>query len=211
MKCFKVKNFEKFQHYKDRNPPWIKLYFKLLGDRELGYLSDASKFHYVAILLLASQYDNKLPYDIKWLSNRIQSSSKIDLKPLQTFGFIEEIIDSSEVLADCKQVDDGETETYKEETYKEETETEENWLSAQQLKEAYKKIDVNLEYQKMASWCEVNKKLPTRRRFINWLNRIDKPLEIDFKKSNNIDNIVEKIKKEREDETRRNSGFIKIN
>src|SRR5690606_19747530 len=31
-----VKNFERFQHYKDRNPPWIKLYNDLLDDYEFG-------------------------------------------------------------------------------------------------------------------------------------------------------------------------------
>lgn len=28
---FKVRNWEQFQHYKDRNPPWIKLHFALLA------------------------------------------------------------------------------------------------------------------------------------------------------------------------------------
>jgi len=30
MLTLKVKNWEKYQHYKDRNPPWIKLHFELL-------------------------------------------------------------------------------------------------------------------------------------------------------------------------------------
>ena len=36
---FTVKNFEQFQHYKDRNPPWIKLWTKLLDDYEFNELS----------------------------------------------------------------------------------------------------------------------------------------------------------------------------
>jgi hypothetical protein len=33
------KNFEQFQHYKDRNPPWIKLWTRLLDDYEFNELS----------------------------------------------------------------------------------------------------------------------------------------------------------------------------
>jgi DNA-binding NarL/FixJ family response regulator len=33
---YSVKNFERFQHYKDRSPPWIKLYNELLDDYEFG-------------------------------------------------------------------------------------------------------------------------------------------------------------------------------
>jgi hypothetical protein len=33
------KNWGKFQHYKDRCPPWIKLHRDLLNDREFLHLS----------------------------------------------------------------------------------------------------------------------------------------------------------------------------
>jgi len=40
----KIKNWHKFQHYKHRNPPWIKLHRGLLDDPEWFALSgDASK------------------------------------------------------------------------------------------------------------------------------------------------------------------------
>jgi hypothetical protein len=37
-------------------------------------------------------------------------------------------------------------------------------------------LDVRHCYQRMISWCQVNNKQPSRRRFINWLNREDKPM-----------------------------------
>ncbi len=66
MPTFSVKNFERFQHYKDRSPPWIKLYNELLDDYGFGRLPDASKMHLVAIWLLASRNDNKIPHDAEW-------------------------------------------------------------------------------------------------------------------------------------------------
>lgn len=41
---------------------------------------------------------------------------------------------------------------------------------------AYAHINVAVEFGKCQRWCEVNKKQLTRRRFINWLNRIEAPL-----------------------------------
>ena len=104
---FQIVNFKRFQHYKDRNPPWIKLYNSLLDDYEFSCLQDASKSHLILLWLLASRFGNRIPWDEKWIQRRIVASQPIRLKPLQDAGFIEEI----EVLADCKQSACPETET----------------------------------------------------------------------------------------------------
>lgn len=100
---FKVINFEKFQHYKDRNPPWIKLYNGILGDYEYQKLNDASRSHLFAIWLLASRYENKIPYDPVWIAKQIFSTTKVDLKILEDMKFIEKIQGCSNMLATCKQ------------------------------------------------------------------------------------------------------------
>jgi hypothetical protein len=88
MMTFSVKNYERFQHYKDRNPPWIKLYNELLDDYEFGCLQDASKLHLILIWLLASRSENKLPYDSDWISRRINASEPVDLDGLVQRGFL---------------------------------------------------------------------------------------------------------------------------
>lgn len=98
-----VPNLEKWQHYKDRFPPWIKLHRDLLNDYQFGCLQDASKAHLIAIWLLASQMDNKIPYDSNWISNKINATSKVDIKLLIDNGFIVLVQSASEMLADCKQ------------------------------------------------------------------------------------------------------------
>jgi hypothetical protein len=85
---FSVKNFEQFQHYKDRAPPWIKLYNALLDDYRFACLQDASKLHLILIWLLASRSDNKLPYDSAWVGQRISANSPVDLDALVEAGFI---------------------------------------------------------------------------------------------------------------------------
>jgi hypothetical protein len=88
MTTFSVKNFEKFQHYKDRSPPWIKLYNELLDDYEFGLLPDASKMHLVAIWLLASRSENKIPFDPAWVARRINATEQVNLRLLADRGFI---------------------------------------------------------------------------------------------------------------------------
>lgn len=110
MTTFSVKNYERFQHYKDRSPPWIKLYNELLDDYEFARLQDASKLHLILIWLLASRSDNVLPYDAGWIGKRINATSKVDLDALRKAGFIlvnqtlqqaEQV--ASTPLAPCKQ------------------------------------------------------------------------------------------------------------
>lgn len=111
MQYFQIKNWAKFQHYKDRSPPWIKLHRDLLNDYNFTSLQDASKAHLMLLWLLASQLDNKIPHDIKWLKSRIGTTTAIDLKSLLDQGFIVMLQDASGVQANRT----PETEAYREE------------------------------------------------------------------------------------------------
>ena len=88
-KYFSVSNWGEFQHYKDRNPPWIKLHNQLLDNYEFENLTDATKGHLLCIWMLASRTNNKLPYDHSWIKRKIGANSTIDLKSLECSGFIE--------------------------------------------------------------------------------------------------------------------------
>jgi uncharacterized protein YdaU (DUF1376 family) len=50
------------------------------------------------------------------------------------------------------------------------------WLASLAADAAYAGIEVATEHAKMLRWCETNRKQATRRRFINWLNRCDRPM-----------------------------------
>jgi hypothetical protein len=67
---FSIKNFENFQHYKTRNPPWIKLYRSILNDYEMRRLSVQSRLLYISLLIIASETENRIPVDYKFLSER---------------------------------------------------------------------------------------------------------------------------------------------
>lgn len=100
MKYLKIKNWENFQHYKDRCPPWIKLHRDLLRNYDFLCLQDASKLHLMLIWLLASQMDNRIPADSEFIKKQIGVTDDIDFKELINKGFL---IDDSDTLATCKQ------------------------------------------------------------------------------------------------------------
>jgi hypothetical protein len=115
MRTFSVKNYSRFQHYKDRSPPWIKLYNELLDDYEFGLLPDATKMHLIAIWLLASRSENKIPFDPKWVGRRINANDPVDLATLVERGFI--LLDqqlqqpeqvASIAIAECLSREEGE-------------------------------------------------------------------------------------------------------
>jgi hypothetical protein len=51
-----------------------------------------------------------------------------------------------------------------------------DWLADLGLDPAFDGVDIFREHAKCARWCKENKKQLSRRRFINWLNRCEKPL-----------------------------------
>lgn len=107
---FRVKGWEKHQHYKDRNPPWIRFYNTTLDDYEVAHLPDVAKAHLFGIWLLASRYENVIPYDANWIGKKINATAPVDLEQLASLGLIEIIGARTKTLARRKQVDVPETE-----------------------------------------------------------------------------------------------------
>lgn len=109
MQYLRVKNWEKFQHYKHRCPPWIKLHGSLLDDYDFECLPDASKLLAFCIWMLASRIGHdRIPNDPTWLSKHLPIKGRIDLTPLIDAGFLECLHDASTTLAPCVQSADSE-------------------------------------------------------------------------------------------------------
>ena len=71
----KIKNWSKFQHFKDRRPPWIKLYRDLLDDIDWHQLDPLASKVLVMCWLIASEEDGNIP-DSKTLAFRLRMSEK---------------------------------------------------------------------------------------------------------------------------------------
>ncbi len=58
---YKIKNWRKFQHFKDRKPPWIKLYRDILDDIRWHELDPFGAKNLIMLWLIASEYGGTLP------------------------------------------------------------------------------------------------------------------------------------------------------
>ncbi len=74
MEYLAVHGWGDFQHYKDRNPPWIKVHTSVLDDYTFFQLPTKAKAHLFLLWLLAARTDNKIPYDTSWVANSIRVS-----------------------------------------------------------------------------------------------------------------------------------------
>lgn len=105
----RVKNWTAYQHYNDRQPPWIKAHSKVLDDLEWRSLTDAQKGQLFSIWVLAARIhkdpktDALVPADPRYLA--ALTGCQVTEKSLQTIvdkGFLIPCKrDASGVLSDC--------------------------------------------------------------------------------------------------------------
>lgn len=112
---YRVKNWRTFQHYKDRNPVWIKLHFSILTSSDWVALADSSRLLAIVCMLVASRNNGEIdgsPAGLAYLQRIAYLNKKPDLTPLIECGFLES---ASKVE---QTVQNAIPETYKEETEK---------------------------------------------------------------------------------------------
>jgi hypothetical protein len=98
------KNWDNFQHYKHRSPPWIKLHRNLLDDMHYQRLPIASKALAPMLWLLASESNTgvieKTTEEIAFRLRMLEKDVINAIKPLIDNGFFS---DADNVLADSLQ------------------------------------------------------------------------------------------------------------
>lgn len=77
-----VRNLERYQHYRDRRPPWVKLYVSLLTDEDFGSLSIQARLVFVLSLLLAADKGNRIPADPGWMAVEMSMPRSVIAKAL---------------------------------------------------------------------------------------------------------------------------------
>ncbi len=91
-RCFRVKNLEKYQHYKTgRHSLWAKLYVHILHDPGFTSLPDREKATMILLILLAVVTGNRMPFDRVWVRKQLSLDRIPKLNLLIDIGFIEEI------------------------------------------------------------------------------------------------------------------------
>lgn len=107
MRYICVRNWDKHQHYRDRNPPWIKLHRELLTSHTWAGADDASRALAIAIMLLAAANGNRIPADPAYIKRVAYLNSDPDFTFLLSSEFIdiiEEKDGASVMLADASKM-----------------------------------------------------------------------------------------------------------
>lgn len=97
----RIRNWERFQHYKDRSPPWIKLHRELLTSETWVSTDDASRVLAIALMLLAAATDNKIPANKQYIRRAAYLNSDPDWGPLVDAQFIEIVEEDEHALVDA--------------------------------------------------------------------------------------------------------------
>lgn len=124
MAYYRIKNWERFQHYKDRNPPWIKLHRDLLASETWVSVDDASRVLAIACMLLAAATDNKIPDNPRYVQRVAYLSAPPDFAPLVEVGFLELLKDQEVTDAASKKLAAASNEQAKRTASAQETEAE---------------------------------------------------------------------------------------
>lgn len=120
MKCYKIKGWERFQHYKGRNQVWIKLYKNILHSSDWASCSDAQKGHLIALLCIADEH-GKINADTAIIRAQTGLNRAPNLAFFLEIGFIEELDTNpqsaaSSLLAKCSPIREEKRREEKEET-----------------------------------------------------------------------------------------------
>jgi hypothetical protein len=104
----KIKNWSKFQHFKDRKPPWVKLYRDVLDDLEWHELDPLASKVLVMCWLIASEDEGRLP-NTKTLAFRLRMTEKQTLESINRLShWLEQ--DDIDLISEQYQTDSLETE-----------------------------------------------------------------------------------------------------
>ena len=95
MEYISVRNYEKYQNHKRANPSWIKLHMTFMDDPTVLSLSPVQRMAFVYIIMLASQFNNKIPYNPTLFKRRLCLGNRFTLEPLLDSGLI--VLSSSNV------------------------------------------------------------------------------------------------------------------
>lgn len=103
MKMLRIKNWDKYQHYKTRGtPPWVKLHVKIINSDEWIKATDACKLSMICCLIVGAMHEGCVPDDSVLIKDKCHIDWRVDLKALLSLGFLEEMLaDASTPLADA--------------------------------------------------------------------------------------------------------------
>lgn len=102
MAHYRIIGWDKYQHYKDRDPPWIKLHRDTLTSQTWVDADDRTRVLAIACMLIAAGTDNRIPADPGFVRRRAYLGYDPDFQPLIDLGFVELVNDAKDLAENRK-------------------------------------------------------------------------------------------------------------
>jgi hypothetical protein len=99
VKYVSVRNLERYQHYRERRPVWIKLHLSLRLDEDFAGLTPTARLLFIYALLLAAERENRIPADPSWLSVEVGMTRPVIAKALDELLADSYLIPASKVAS----------------------------------------------------------------------------------------------------------------
>ena len=101
MKYVRVRNLGKWQAFRSRRPPWVKLWRSLLDDPDFAMLTDVQRWHFCGLLLVAADQGNVILAHPRLLGRQACCDGDMDLDALVAAGFVE-VMDDAEAAEELE-------------------------------------------------------------------------------------------------------------
>jgi len=117
---YMIRNWARYQHYKNRNPVWVKLHTSILDDYNFTRLTPMARLTFLLLAPLAARVSNKIPYSRVWVAEKLSlRQDMVKLDELIENNYLVPYI-ASKSLASCYQ--DASTEKRQRQRQRSETE-----------------------------------------------------------------------------------------
>lgn len=64
---YRIRNWDQFQQYKDRNPKWVKLHYEMLHSADWVNADDETRVLMVVCMLIGSRHGGQVPNDVAYI------------------------------------------------------------------------------------------------------------------------------------------------
>ncbi len=179
MTYFQIRDYVQLMHYGNRRPAWIKLHQRLLDDPNFCRLAPLHRYALIALMLIASRLENRIPHDPRFLAHALHLDEELDLTPLFDAKFLLALRkhSASGGLANRKQNAspdrDRELDKEKDSPVVPSNEVDAAWIESLRGNPAYQHIDIGAEVGKAKAWLSLHPERKfTKRFFLNWLGRV---------------------------------------
>jgi hypothetical protein len=88
---FQIKNWGRYQTYKDRSPPWCKLHWEILTSEDWVMQTDVCKLTMVVCILVGTRHKGRVPNNPDYIKRIANLETAPNLNSLIECGFLEEL------------------------------------------------------------------------------------------------------------------------